>query len=264
MKIRLPAIIRFLILTGTPLFGESIPLVIRHGRPMVEGVYINGQGPYRFLLDTGSQTNVLEPRLAQAIGLEAKSGVKVVTPAGAAPAHLVREVNIRLGSAQASKQELLLIPLEYAAQEVGPIQGILGQEFLSRFDYLLALRRRTIEFGKQERSGLRVEFDASDGRPAIKTSLGKLVLDSGVNRLVLFDLEPDRHGSPLFMKTTCGLLTAGTASGRRLVIGSRVILRRTTAVAVPHSADSSVDGLLPTNLFQAIYVSNSEGYVVFE
>jgi len=254
--------IHLLVFTCAPLFGASVPLILREGHLVVDGVYVSGQGPYRFLLDTGAQSNALDARLAQILNLQAGYRLWVATPAGATVAPALRSVNIRLGAAQSTTQEVVFLPLERVRGFDG-IRGILGQEFLSRFDYLLDLRKRKLEFGKQERSGLRVPFELTDGTPALSTSLGRLVLDSGVDQLVLFGVEPDRGGKPFIMQSSCGLLNVGTASGRKLVIGSREISHG-PAIAAPHRQNSTAAGLLPTNLFHRVYVCNSEGYVVFE
>jgi len=39
---------------------DDIPvrLSMRSGRPLLDNVYLNGHGPYQFLLDTGSETDV--------------------------------------------------------------------------------------------------------------------------------------------------------------------------------------------------------------
>jgi hypothetical protein len=39
---------------------------------------------------------------------------------------------------------------------------------------------------------------------------------------------------------------------------------RGDAVALPSRGEPGVDGLLPLRVFKAVYVCNSEGYVVFE
>lgn len=41
-----------LIIAAGPLFG-AVKMQVRDGHPIVDGVYVNGNGPYRFLVDTG-------------------------------------------------------------------------------------------------------------------------------------------------------------------------------------------------------------------
>ena len=69
-----------LVLLGAPMFGASsnINLDVLSGRPVVNGVYINNQGPYRFLLDSGVTTNQLEAGIAAKLGLNPTFKVKLV------------------------------------------------------------------------------------------------------------------------------------------------------------------------------------------
>jgi hypothetical protein len=100
-----------------------------------------------------------------------------------------------------------------------------------------------------------------NGRTAISTSLGDLVLDSGATRLILFGVDPDRRNQG-YARTIAGSQKIGIVS-RRLVIGGRNIWQG-EAVTIPNPAESGVAGLMPLRLFKTIYVCNSEGYVVFE
>lgn len=52
-------LICILIIAAEPLFAEVIRHV-RDGRPVVDGVFVNGHGPCRFLVDTGSNVNLIE------------------------------------------------------------------------------------------------------------------------------------------------------------------------------------------------------------
>jgi hypothetical protein len=64
---------------------------------------------------------------------------------------------------------------------------VLGQEFLAHFDYLLDFGNHRLLFGETTlQRGSRVDFDLIDGWPAIETSEGKLVIDSGTNITVLY------------------------------------------------------------------------------
>jgi hypothetical protein len=103
-----------------------------------------------------------------------------------------------------------------------------------------------------------------NGRTAVSTSLGDLVLDSGAVRLVLFGVAPDRpdKGGKSYLRTISGAQIVGMVFSQ-LAIEGRDIWRG-DAVAIPDRAEPGVAGLMPVNLFRAVYVSNSEGYVVFE
>ena len=136
----------------------------------------------------------------------------------------------------------------------------LGQWFLSGFDYMLDLQAKRLEFGKQERIGTRARFTTPNGRTAISTSLGYLVLDSGAARLVLFGVVPDRRNQG-YMRTFAGSQGIGMVSSK-LVIEGRNIWHG-DAVTMPSRTEPGVAGLMPLSLFKTIYVCNSEGYVVF-
>ena len=47
----------------------SVKIDLIDGRPVVDGVYVNGHGPYRFLVDTATTSNHMESALAKSIGL---------------------------------------------------------------------------------------------------------------------------------------------------------------------------------------------------
>jgi hypothetical protein len=67
----------FIIFVG-PLWGD-VKLQAREGRPIVDGVFVNGHGPYRFLLDTGSNVNLIETDLARKIGMKATLHVELAS-----------------------------------------------------------------------------------------------------------------------------------------------------------------------------------------
>jgi hypothetical protein len=170
-------------------------------------------------------------------------------------------VEVALGDARADRQEFLFAGMEVVHQLSRDIQGILGQAFLSRFDYLLDLRGKRLEFGKQSLNGRRERFRNIGGRPAVTTSLGDLVLDSGVVRLILYGGEKAR-GDSVYMRTIAGSQLAGVVASVLSIEGRNVW--RGEAVTVPGRTEPGVAGLMPVNLFRNIYVSNSESYVVFD
>jgi hypothetical protein len=70
-----------LIISTGSLFG-GVRIQVREGRPIVDGVFVNGHGPYRFLLDTGSNVNLIEAGLARKTGMNPTFKVDFASPAG--------------------------------------------------------------------------------------------------------------------------------------------------------------------------------------
>jgi hypothetical protein len=241
--------------------SAGLKLSVIDGRTMVDCVFVNGHGPYRFLLDTGSNVNLIESGLARKIGMSATSNIEFASAAGKSMMQGSDGNEITLGPAEADDQKFLFTRLE-AVQKLDPdVRGVLGQWFLGRFDYLIDLRAKRLEFGKQERNGTRAGFQWINARTIVTTSLGGLALDSGAARLVLFNVEAD--GDPRGMVNTFTGSKAVGAASRKLVIEVRNVWHG-DAVTMPSQTEPGVAGLLPVSLFKAVYVCNSDGYVVFE
>jgi hypothetical protein len=251
-----------LIIAAGPLFAE-VKMQVRDGRPVVDGVFVNGHGPYRFLVDTGSNVNLIETGIARKISMNATFQMDLASSASKTQTSGGDGNEVALGSIKANGQKFLFSGLEAIHATSRDIQGVLGQWFLAQFDYTLDLRDKRIEFGKHDRSGTRTPFEMINARPVISTSLGALVLDSGANRVVLFSAQVggDR-GDTGFMKTLAGSQAVRIVSTRLSIEGWSVW--HGDAVAMPSRTEPGVDGLLPLGLFKVIYVCNSESYVVFE
>jgi hypothetical protein len=242
--------------------GQPVKLAVIDGRPVAECVYLNGHGPFRFLLDTGAQANQLDPKAARSLGLRATFQTEMVSAASTGSVSGADGIDIALGQAQASGQRFLFGGMDAVQRFASGIHGVLGQEFLSHFDYTLDLRRKRLEFGKMDRPGTRIPLRTTHGLPAVSSSLGVLLLDSGVGQVVLFGVTG--NGRTRKMDTVSGLLDAGATSSRPLVIGGRKI-RYGEALTVPRQ-NEKVDaaGLLPLSLFQSVYFCHSEGYVILD
>jgi hypothetical protein len=240
---------------------DSVKLEIRDGRPVVDGVYVNGHGPYKFLLDTGSTLNHLDPKIAKSIGLAVTFRTKLTSSTGVVDAEGSEGGEIRIGPAAADGQVFLFAGMEGLHAIGSDIQGVLGQVFLSRFDYLLDQRNRRVEFGtRAQTTGIRATFRIIQGRPIVATSLGAFVLDSGVHDMVRFGVRAS--GGTREMVTAAGSAAVGAVFSK-LEIEGRMFWRG-EAVALAQSPETGADGLLPTSAFKTIYVSNSEGYVVLD
>jgi len=240
--------------------GAAVKIRLVDGRPMVDTVYLNGHGPYRFLLDTGTTLNHLDPRVAASIGLRPTFSTDLLTSIGTTSIGGAVGIDVVLGPVRADAQTFLFGGLDNIRRSFPDVQGVLGQAFLSRFDYLLDLRGQRLEFGTTERAPMknRVPFQAVAGRPAVSTSLGSLVLDSGAAGVILFGGRAMALTHEMFTMT--GSLRVGRISGT-LVIDGRTWWSG-KAVVIPQAAEAGAEGLLPASLFKAVYVCNSEGYLL--
>jgi hypothetical protein len=249
-----------LLLTHGLLAGE-VGLRVVEGRPVVDGVYVDGNGPYRFLLDTGTTMNMIDPVVAKAAGWRATYRTEVASSLGLILVPGAEGLRVTLGEASAEDQKFLFHKMELVRELSGSIQGILGQSFLSRFDYLIDMRGKRLVFGKQDAPGNKTRLWESYERAVVSTSLGKMVLDSGAAQIVLFGLEAAGNGQGL-MRTISGFGFVGMIH-KQLAIEGRHIWRG-QAVAIPKQEEPGVAGLLPISLFRTVYVSNSGKYLVFQ
>ena len=251
------------VLAGSHLWAVSAPVKLRllGGRPVVDGVFLNESGPYRFLLDTGAQTNQVDEAIARKMGLAATFRVDMETASGVthvAGGHLAE---VRLGSARAADQEFLFTTLDGVHALSSDIQGVLGQEFLSHFDYRLDFHAKTLDFDAPAAAGAQIPTERLNGRIVLASSLGRLVLDSGSDTLVLFHASAKGSVSA-GIRTAAGFAPVRSVSGLRVRIGDRDYKpAQSVVISQPETPE---DGLLPTSLFKAVYVSNSSSYAVFE
>ena len=249
-----------LIIAASPLPGE-VKMQVRQGRPVVDGVYVNGHGPYRFLVDTGANVNLIESGLARKIGMNPTFQVDLASAAGKTQSQGSDGNEVVIDAVKMGGQKFLLSGLEALHNSLPDVRGVLGQWFLAQFDYRLDLRGKRLEFGKQDRNGARSSLRMVNARPVVSTNLGDLVLDSGAVRVILFGVDAGSGGNA-YVRTVTGSQAAGKVS-KSLTIEGRTFWRG-DAAAMPEGGEPGVAGLLPLSMFKSIYVCNSEGYVVFE
>jgi predicted aspartyl protease len=113
--------------------------VSRGGR-MVAPIFVNGQGPFRFIIDTGANRSVLSPALAQRLGLSPIGQGQVHSVHGVTDAPLVRVRSLHYNDLALPAADLPLLQ--------GPLsgeQGLLGVDGMEGRRLLLDFRRRCIE-----------------------------------------------------------------------------------------------------------------------
>jgi predicted aspartyl protease len=240
-------------------------------------VLVDGQGPFEFILDTGADDVILDSSLAQRLQNPPTASADQQTIAGKWAAGRSVAESLQLGDARIQDIPVLLTDLSTVRAAVPAAQGILGQSFLAHFNYLLDYRHTTILFGQGDKisksihgepiraalSGHRMIVDAMT-ETAGNISL-RLLLDSGASALVLsrgsadaIHLVVDGHR----FETTVNAKVA-LPSGRigQLILGSRVLRNLPATVSAAQQMQQICDGLLPTSLFKALYINNTQGFV---
>ncbi len=237
----------------------AISISVIAGRPVVDGVFLNGKGPWRFLLDTGAQTNQVRASLAAKLGLEPVFRAERATISGSEVVAGGRVAEVALGATVVHDQEFLFTGLEDVRTLASNIAGVLGQEFLSHFDYLMDFSgRRLVLSGAEPDGGRRTAMHLFHGRPAIETDRGRLVIDSGTEMAILFGGAAAAIG-----RVWTAFRSAPGAGTQHLKYRIEGRVYGAPTAALPR-VSAEEDGLLPASLFRGLYVSNSGRYMILE
>jgi hypothetical protein len=264
------------------------------GAFLVIPVKINQTGPYDFVVDTGSQLNVIDPALATQLKVKAQGTVGVFASAVFSRASVAALDSLEAGPHLVSKPLFLIENLEPIQSADHKIRGIVGENFLSHFDVLIDYSRRLLcldqaKLLQEHLRGDRIPLAASRHPDTGTTLFPRLLIsvklsDTGT-RPILLQLDSGSDGPMLFAgnreleKPILGrarLQNPGVDEARRAFallppqnvrIGNRV-LREVHFMTPVHSdwdvPERDEDGMLPTLLFQRVFVSHADHYVIFD
>jgi len=216
-----------------------VPLAIDDRGGIVVDVRVNGLGPFRFILDTGAARSIVSDDLARELRAPVVAKSDVVTSAGTDMRLVVRLGSVALASSRVDGLLAPVIPRDRLLQ-LGPhVRGLLGQDFLSAFNYTLDYRRARLTW--DDPLGCTgpnvVPMVAAEGRfvMALRSQSGmplRLVPDSGAEVAVLFR----------------GLRTPQPLA--RVRIGSFTL--PDVRPVVVERIDQHADGLLPLHGFSSV------------
>jgi predicted aspartyl protease len=263
-------------------FAQSeIRFRLVHDTIIVVSLMANETGPFDFVLDTGTDTTIVDPLLARQLSLAALDRIQLTTLGGSQT--LTRSLLrvLAAGQARVGNLEVLVQDLGEVRQLDSRILGMVGQNFLSHFNYLLDYRKRSLRVEladeiRDDMKGDRISMEVTDNKMMVTSeaqSLGRaklrLLLDSGANSMVLIQKDSralNLSGQANWVEVT-GTGQVGMQVGRvrSLMVGSQQFHDIAVALppAVPSDAERVEDGLLPTAMFGALYVNNRESFVVF-
>jgi len=173
------------VLCSAPLYADgtihSTPIEFSHGKPFVM-VMINGKGPFRFVVDTGTGGEAfVTSELADQLNLPSAGQTRLSDPSGQGSR---RVEMVLLQSLEVAGVEFTAVrATKHALSEAdGTCQGLLG--FALFRDYLLTLdypqHRMTLASGALEPDGEHsvLPFRMPDGIPIVPLRVGNLRIDA--------------------------------------------------------------------------------------
>ena len=244
---------------------------------IVVDVQLDGRGPYRLLLDTGSTHSVLTQRVADAIGARPVAQALVSSAAGVRMAPVVAIGALMVGPVVARAMPSVVTSLPVPSEA----DGLLGQDVLAGQHYTIDLARRVIVWHTTAclpgvgSHAATLTMREVEGRFVVQARVGtrllQLVLDTASEALVLFVRPEDQHmtrdrpagGAPATLTTVSGRSEVSVGAAR-LRLGA-VEQEKVEVVLVPRDVEvGQPEGLLPLHGFARATVDGPRRQLVLE
>jgi hypothetical protein len=123
--------------THCPGNVASVPYHLVNRYEMVVEVSVNYGGPYSFLLDTGAQRTLLDPALAADLHLDTTGEAEVASPGFNGAASFAQTQVVEAATHAVTGLKVLVYDLAYLRTWRINVRGVLGEDFLERFDMLI-------------------------------------------------------------------------------------------------------------------------------
>jgi len=258
-------------------------------------VRINHTGPYDFLVDTGSQISTIDVALAASLHLkiDGTTGVSGVATHSRRPFASLDLIEVGNHSVPQALTVIEDLPELKAADP--RIRGILGQNFLARFDLLIDNSRKILcldESGSLAQA-IRAEHipleqphgprdDMLFTRPMIVSvrlttadvTPVLLRLDSGSNRALLYEGRPRLlrasvvSRSLVLKRVVNGVEQAfAVLPAQDFLVGACPVRQVSFVIPMNEVGTGPIpreDGLLPTAAFKRVFISYSENYAALD
>ncbi|MBI2804134.1 MAG: aspartyl protease family protein [Planctomycetes bacterium] len=122
-----------------------VPFEIIKTQHMVVNVKVNGKGPFRVVFDTGAPDSLVSNKLAKAAGLKGKGGgLPLFGARGAATIN-----SLEIGDLKATNVSTMIMDhptVNAIASLVGPLEGIIGFTFYSRYKMSIDYEKKLMTF----------------------------------------------------------------------------------------------------------------------
>jgi hypothetical protein len=271
----------------------SLPLRLIQRSQIVVPVMINHTGPYDFMVDTGAQVTTVDPALAAELHLRTQGSAGIVGVGVYARAPLAQLDSVEAGTHTVENVLAVIQNLGQTQLADRRVRGVLAGNFLEHFDLLIDYSHEILclDDSTQMRAKVKGQHIALSVQPLSQQGLaapqklivpvhlsgiGKrllLQLDSGANAPLLYDAGEDLGHLQTVGASLRGRGTDGREHAFTVLAGQDVQVGPHSLHQVPFvtpidagrtTANTDVDGLLPTVLFQRVFVNYSERYVVLD
>ncbi len=249
------------------LFSSS--LLNTKPSPVYADVFAGSEGPFRFLVDTGSQTTLMDPQLAERLGLQPEFRVEIVTQNTSRLLPGLRVKTLMAGGKRLGDVEVVLQDLAQVRAVAPGIHGVLGMNALEGSDFSLMPAAGKLELEAPPTAGVAVPYYRVEDRIAVKARMGAeeltLILDSGATHVVLFR-KPAAMAKVRPVETTYGTVEGARSAvpacwtaDMKLAPGVTLGMLPAAIVTRPGTV---VDGLLPVSAFSRVSVDRKHGTVI--
>ena len=123
---------------------SEIPFRLLPNNLSVVSLMAGEDGPLDFLIDTGSNNTTVNPGLARRLSLVPQSRVQEATLTGIQTLILSSIPSLGTGTTRVVNFPVLIQDLSELQKIDSHIEGVLGQDFLVHFNYLLDYRKRSV------------------------------------------------------------------------------------------------------------------------
>jgi predicted aspartyl protease len=282
MRIRILFSVVFtcIVVNATSLFGagepDSLPLELTSTGQVLVSAMVNGAGPYRFVLDTGSNRSAISDTIAARLSLDPVAVSEVVTSNGTSTRPVVALKSISLGAWLTSDLPVPILESRHLRAIDKAADGVIGQDVLIDARYTIDYRRKRLVWLNESGPvmGIRLRAVRKEGRLLVALpqssrpgDLTWLVPDSGASALVLFQRGGRTAVPATTFPATIATMTANSEGQARLAlvpalrIGNTVLNDQPALVIAVDRAGDSPDGLLPLSLFSSVTFQGRENYL---
>jgi Aspartyl protease len=272
---------------------QCTPRFVQPGLIVVP-VKINEKGPFDFMVDTGSQITLVDPSLASELDLKLQGTVGLVSVASYGQATTTVLDRLEADSHVVEKPIAIVQDLGQIRAADPRIRGVLGENFLGHFNLFIDNAHKLVcldETGamrdrvRGEHIPLLTSQHPESDLPFIERLVISVHLSAAGSRQILLQLDSGSDGPILYSRTKVPIwqnlqqVTAWAVIGRKerlafsvlppqdIRIGTRTL--RQISFVTPLGVSQNFptrdeDGLLPTMLFQRVFINLADHYVVFD